>query len=103
MSNLDVVAAVQHLTGIVIAIVIYRLLLRRGVTRWLAALAMAPVLLDAYQLQQEQTIMPTTLSEALLVAGLAVLLWRPKTTWRAVLVAGLIPAPRPSCGRPRRR
>ena len=29
-SNLDAVAAVQHLTGVVIAIVIYRLLLRRG-------------------------------------------------------------------------
>ena len=34
--------------------------------------------------------MPTALSEALLVAGFAVLLWRPRTTWRAVLVAGLI-------------
>jgi hypothetical protein len=90
VANLNTVAAVQHVTGIVIAIVIYRLLLRRGVSRWLAALAMAPVLLDAYQLQQEQTIMPTTLSEALLVAGFAVLLWRPKTTWRAVLAAGLI-------------
>ena len=90
VGDLNVVAAVQHLTGIAMAIVIYRLLLRRGVSRWLAALAMAPLLLDAYQLQQEQTIMPTTLSEALLVAGFAVLLWRPKTTWRAVLVAGLM-------------
>jgi hypothetical protein len=90
VANLNAVAAVQHVTGIVLAIVIYRLLLRRGVSRWLAALAMAPILLDAYQLQQEQTIMPTTLSEALLVAGFAVLLWRAKTTWRAVIVAGLI-------------
>ena len=61
VANLNTVAAVQHLIGIVIAVVIYRLLLRRGVSRWLAALAMAPVLLDAYQLQQEQAIMPTTL------------------------------------------
>ena len=90
IANLNAVAALQHAAGIAIALVIYRLLLRRGVPRWLAALAMAPVLLDAYQLQQEQTIMPTTLSEALLVAGFAVLLWRPRTTWRAILVAGLI-------------
>lgn len=90
VANLNMVAAVQHLTGIALAIVIYRLLLRRGVSRWLAALAMAPLLLDAYQVQQEQAIMPTTLSEALFVAGFAVLLWRPRTTWRAVLVAGLI-------------
>lgn len=90
IANLNAVAAIQHLTGIVMAVVIYRLLLRRGISRWLAALAMAPILLDGYQLQQEQTIMPTTLSEALFVAGFAVLLWRPKVTWRAVFVAGLI-------------
>ena len=39
--------------------------------RWLAALAIAPVLLDAYQLQMEQTIMPDVWFEALIVAGLA--------------------------------
>ena len=43
------------------AVLLYVLLLRRGVPRWLAALAVAPVLLDAYQLQNEQTIMPGTL------------------------------------------
>ena len=36
------------------------------------------VLLDAYQLQNEQTIMPGTWFEALIVAGLAILLWRPR-------------------------
>ncbi len=51
------------------AVVIYVLLLRRGASRWLAALAMAPVLLDGYQLQNEQTIMPGTLFQALIVAG----------------------------------
>ena len=76
MANFDAVAAVQHLLGLAMAVVIYLLLLRRGAPRWLAALAMAPVLLDAYQLQIEQTIMPDTWFEALIVAGLAILLWR---------------------------
>ena len=44
---------------------------------WLAALAAAPVLLDGYELQIEQTIMPDVWFEACIVAGLALLLWRP--------------------------
>ncbi len=90
VANLDTVTAIQHLLGLAMAVVIYVLLLRRGVSRWLAALAIAPVLLDAYQLQQEQTIMPTTWFEALIVAGLAILLWRPDLGWRRVAAAGLV-------------
>jgi hypothetical protein len=90
VSNLDTVAAIQHLLGLAIAVLIYVLLLRRGVTRWLAALAMAPVLLDAYQLQNEQAIMPGTWFEALIVAGIAILLWHPGISWRRIVAAGLV-------------
>jgi hypothetical protein len=90
VANLNTVAAIQHLLGLAMAVVIYVLLLRRGASRWLAALAIAPLLLDAYQLQQEQTIMPTAWFEALLVAGLAVLLWRPDPGWRRIIIAGLV-------------
>src|ERR1035438_5909389 len=67
VGNLDLVAAVQHLLGLAMAVALYLLMRRRGVSRWLAALATAPILLDAYQLQIEQTIMPDTLFEALIV------------------------------------
>jgi hypothetical protein len=90
VANLDTVAAIQHLLGLAMAVLIYVLLLRRGVPRWLAALAMAPVLLDAYQLQIEQTLMPDTWFEALIVAGLAILLWRGETSWRRAAVAGAV-------------
>ena len=90
VANLDTVVAVQHLLGLGIAAGIYVLLLRRGVSRWLAALAMTPVLLDAYQLQSEQTIMPSTWFEALIVAGIAILLWQPSLSWRRVVVAGIV-------------
>jgi len=73
VGDLGFVAAVQHLLGLAMAVALYAVLLRRGVWRWLAALAAAPVLLDAYQLQMEQMIMPDVWFEALLVAGLVLL------------------------------
>jgi len=83
--DLNTVTVIQHLVGLAVAVVLYLLLLRRGTPRWLAALAAAPVLLDAYQVQIEQTIMPDVWFEALIVAGLALLLWRPEPgPWRIV-------------------
>jgi glycosyl transferase family 2 len=74
--GLRAVTVVQHLLGLGIAVVIYRLLLRHGARRWLAALATAPVLLDAYQLQIEHNIMSDVWFQALLVAIIWVLTWR---------------------------
>ncbi|MFI5066009.1 MAG: phospholipid carrier-dependent glycosyltransferase, partial [Streptosporangiales bacterium] len=88
--NLTAVAVIQHLVGLAMAVVLYALLLRRGVPRWLAALAAAPVLLDAYELQIEQTIMPDVWFEAFIVAGLAVLLWRPRPGLKATVAGGLL-------------
>jgi 4-amino-4-deoxy-L-arabinose transferase-like glycosyltransferase len=89
LGNLDLVAAIQHLLGLAMAVTIYVVLLRRGVPRWLAALATAPVLLDGYQLQIEQTIMPDVMFETLMVAGLAALLWHPRARWWMLITAGL--------------
>src|SRR5947207_3394824 len=90
LGDLGTVAVIQHLLGLAMAIALYAVLLRRDVARWLAALAAAPVLLDAYQIQMEQTIMPDVWFEALIVAGLAVLLWRPAVIMPVAVVAGLI-------------
>jgi hypothetical protein len=87
--NLGLVALLQHVLGLGMAVALYALMLRRGVTRWLAALAVAPVLLDAYQLNAEQTIMPDVLFEALLVAGIVLLLWQPRPGLAFVILAGL--------------
>ncbi|MGH3186296.1 MAG: hypothetical protein ACRDPY_22250 [Streptosporangiaceae bacterium] len=87
--NLALVAALQHLLGLGMAAALYVLLQRRGVTRWLAALAVAPVLLDAYQLNAEQTIMPDVLFEALVVAGIVLLLWQPRPGLALVVLGGL--------------
>jgi hypothetical protein len=89
VGNLDTVVAVQHLLGLAMAVVIYLVLLRRGAPRWLAALAIAPVLLDAYELQNEQTILPGTFFQALIVTGFAFLLWQPSTNWRRTVAGGI--------------
>ena len=84
------VAAVQHLLGLAMAAGLYILLLRRGCARWLAALAAAPLLLDAYQLQIEQMIMPDVWFEAAILGGLMLLLWQRRPGWAAVATAGLV-------------
>lgn len=75
--DLGTVALAQHVLGLAMGIALYAVLTRRGAPCWLAAVAAAPVLVDAYQLQMEQMIMPDVWFEAMIVAGLAVLLWRP--------------------------
>jgi hypothetical protein len=87
--SLAYAALVQHILGMAMAGALYALMVRRGVYRWLAALAVAPVLLDAYQLNAEQTIMPDVLFEALLVAGLVLLLWRPRPGLFLIILGGL--------------
>ncbi len=90
VGDLGTVALVQHGLGLAMAVAIYALLVRRGVPRWLAAVAMAPILLDAYQLQIEQTIMPDVWFEAIVVAGVVLLLWRPEPALWTIATAGLI-------------
>src|SRR5215470_9968607 len=87
--NPSAIAAIQHLLGLGMAVALYLVLLRRGAPRWLSALATAPVLLDAYQLQIEQNVMPDVMFEALIVTGLAALLWRTTPSRWLIVVGGL--------------
>ena len=88
-ASLGFVTLLQHVLGLAMAAALYLLMLHRGVTRWLAALAVAPVLLDAYQLQAEQTIMPDVLFEALVVVALVLLLWQPRPGLHFAVLGGL--------------
>jgi hypothetical protein len=89
--GLRAVTLVQHLLGLGIAVMIYRLLLRYGARRWLAALATAPVLLDAYQVQIEHNIMPDVWFQALLLVITWVLTGRGlPSPWQAAGAGALI-------------
>jgi hypothetical protein len=90
VGDVGTVAVLQHLVGLAMGILLYAVLRRRGASWWLAAIAAAPVLLDAYQIQMESMIMPDVWFEAAIVAGLAVLLWRPELTTRAAVAAGFL-------------
>ncbi|MGH3717682.1 MAG: glycosyltransferase [Pseudonocardiaceae bacterium] len=89
--GLRAVAVAQHLLGLGIAVAIYLLALRHGARRWLAALASAPVLLDAYQAQIEHNIMPDVWFQALLMVIIWVLTWRGlPSPWHAACAGALI-------------
>ncbi len=90
IGGLAAVAAFQHLLGLGLALALYLVLRRRGVWQWAAAIAAAPVLLDAYQLQAEQTVMPDVLFETLVVAGLVVVMWRAEPASWQFAAAGVI-------------
>jgi len=88
--GLALVPIVQHGLGLGMAVLIYAVLLRLGIPRWGGALAAAPVLLDAYQLDIEQYVLSETMFEALLIGGLAALLWRRRPGILEAGVAGLL-------------
>src|SRR5262245_6726633 len=90
IGNLAVVAAVQHVVGLAMGIAIYVLAVRLGARRWVAVLAAVPILLDAYQLQIEQNIMSETLFEALILAGIVLLLWKRPLTVPVLAIGGAL-------------
>ena len=84
------VAVVQHLLGLVTAVVVYALLRRRGCSALVATLATLPVLLDGMQLVLEQSVLSDEVYQLVLVAGIALLLWRPRPRTVEVALAGLV-------------
>ena len=86
--NLMVVPVAQHILGVAAASLIYAALIRRDVRPWLAALGSAPLLLDGYQVDVEQMVMSEALVTFLLVAGFALLLWKPPAPMFYLMGAG---------------
>ncbi len=84
------VVVAQHALGLGTATLLYALLRRWRVGRWPAALAAAPVLLDPLQLVLEHAPLSDTTFVLLVVAGLAVLAWRPRPSALLALGAGLL-------------
>jgi hypothetical protein len=87
LGNLGVVPIIQHVMGLGLGVGVYVVLRRFEVRRSLAALGSAPILLDAYQIEIEQYVLAETITEVLLFAALAILLWRQRVS---VLRAGAV-------------
>jgi hypothetical protein len=88
--SLILVAVVQHLMGLAIGVLVYLLLRRARVARHWAALAAAPVLLDGNEIELEHMMMAETLFTFLVMISVALLLGRPRPSWQACLLAGLL-------------
>ncbi|RBQ17730.1 hypothetical protein DP939_22935 [Spongiactinospora rosea] len=76
--------------GLSVGLIIYMLLRRKGVSDVIAAIAIAPQLLDASFLRLEHAILSDALFILLVVAGVVALLWPMHLTVRHVLLAGLL-------------
>jgi hypothetical protein len=88
--SFTLVAGLQHLMGLLIAVMIYLLLRRNGVSKTWSAIATLPQLLDGYIIEDEHLIMTETLFTFLLMIALLLLLWNPRPHWWTAVVAGLL-------------
>jgi hypothetical protein len=90
--SLVLVAALQHVMGLAVAVMVYAVLRSLGVTRWLATLAACPVLFDPGQMLLEHLIMADIVGLFLMMAAFTLLLLRrsaPPSLWR-LMAAGLL-------------
>lgn len=96
--SLALTAAVQHLVGLALGVVLYRIARGLGAHKIVAALITLPILLDAYQLQIEASIMSEIWSQAVLLCALWLLMawkFRPRSGQNPADWAGATsPAPR---------
>jgi hypothetical protein len=88
--SFTLVTGLQHLMGLLIAVMIYVLLRRNGVSKTWSAVATLPQLLDGYIIEDEHLIMAETLFTFLFMVVTLLLLWRPRPAWWTAVVAGLL-------------
>jgi hypothetical protein len=94
LHSFALVAAVQHLMGLAMGVLIYLLARRFGLPAWAATLATLPVLFDAYELQLESDALPDVPFAFLVVLALYLLLRspgerRPARTTAAAFLLGV--------------
>jgi hypothetical protein len=88
--SLTLVAIVQHLMGLAMAVIIYSLLRRHGVsTRW-SAIATLPVLLDGFMIEVEHLVMAETVFTFVVMIALLLVLRTRRVSWWVALIAGLL-------------
>lgn len=88
--SIALVAAVQHLLGLAIGVMIYALLRHKGLPAWGATLAAVPPLFDAQFLALEHQILSDELFIFLIVAAVTMLMWSDQTDARQAAAAGLL-------------
>ena len=87
---LELIPLLQHLAGLAIPVGCYAYLQRRGVSRLVALLAVAPVVLDARTIVVEHHVLSETLYATLAVTGLLVLTAKDRPGKLTCAIAGLV-------------
>jgi Dolichyl-phosphate-mannose-protein mannosyltransferase len=88
--SLTLVAGLQHLMGLGVAVMIYLRLRRAGVSARWATAATLPVLLDGFEIEDEHMVMAEALFTFLMMAAMLLILWRARASWPVALLAGLL-------------
>jgi 4-amino-4-deoxy-L-arabinose transferase-like glycosyltransferase len=88
--SFTLVTLVQHLMGLAVAVMIYVLARRYGVSKKWATIATLPQLLDGYIIEDEHLIMAETVFTFCLMLATLLLLWTTRTRWWVALIAGLL-------------
>ena len=87
--SLTLVTGLQHLMGLGVAVLIYLLLRRSGVSQRWSTAATLPVLLDGFEIEDEHMVMAEALFTFLVVLALTAILWSRRVPWWVALLAGL--------------
>src|SRR5580692_7072031 len=88
--SFTLVTGLQHLMGLGIAVMVYVLARRAGVSKWWATAATLPVLLDGFEIEDEHMVMAEALFTFLIMLAMLLILWRSRTSWVVALIAGLL-------------
>jgi hypothetical protein len=88
--SFTLVTGLQHLMGLAIAVMVYLLARRAGVSKRWAAAATLPVLLDGFEIEDEHMVMAEALFTFLVMLAMLAILWRKQTFWPVALGAGLL-------------
>ena len=88
--SLTLVAGLQHLMGLAVAVMIYVLLRRNGVSERWATAATLPVLLDGFVIEDDHMVMAEALFTFLVFVSMLLILWQTRVRWPVALLAGLL-------------
>lgn len=88
--DLAVLTTVQHLAGLLTGILVYLLLVRMDVPKWLSTVAAAIVLLDSYAIALEQHVLAEAFFTLALVAGMLLVLAQREPSTIAIGAGGLL-------------
>jgi hypothetical protein len=87
--RISLIAVGQHALGIMIAILMYVICYRIGLSRPVSALATLPFIFDAWEITSEQTLLSETLFIFLFMISFTLVLWRNTTARMPVWIVGL--------------